>query len=159
MLNSRGKKNDARMVNKYVIMTSFCSLRRSPLPSSAVVGRSNGNQLVLNKFDSSHQLKTAVSSNPDKMSECSRKIQSMDTPNQKGNNEGFSVGPGFNTFRGVDFVKDGRLNKVRVFPFFQNSHNVSVLFRAFIVSSCVRNLWSSLITVIANVTYVNRRQF
>ncbi|XP_065223482.1 NADP-dependent malic enzyme-like isoform X1 [Planococcus citri] len=93
-------------------VTESSNLRRSPLQSSATaVGHSNETQLVRNKFDSSHQLKTAVDSNTDKMSECSRKIQPMDTPNQKGTNDGYSLGPGFNTFRGTDFVKDGRLNK------------------------------------------------
>lgn len=51
-------------------------------------------------------------------------IVPMDRCKQPAHSDGYSIASGFNTFRGLDFIKDPRLNKVKYYLFFcEKFHN------------------------------------
>lgn len=72
------------------------------------------------------------------MSSESKKVLPLDKYGQRKFNEGLSISSGYNTFRGVDFVKDGRLHKVRFLFEFPIFYQIIRVFCEFSTSKAMR---------------------
>lgn len=96
-------------------MTSLFSLRRSPFHSKIAAGsqyhQSKENEPPFNKFDSARLVQTVVTN------ENITNLSNMEPPpardrlGQWAHCQGTSISTGFNQFRGLDFIKNGQLNK------------------------------------------------